>query len=87
VHTALQQFAGIGPLGASIFCREVQGQWDELYPYADDRVMETARELGLGETPESLSAHVDGIDGYVRLVAALVRCRLAGAVQEVASVR
>ena len=33
-HQLLQQFSGIGPVGADIFLREVQPVWDETYPYA-----------------------------------------------------
>lgn len=34
-HQLLQQFSGIGPVGADIFLREVQLVWDEGYPYAE----------------------------------------------------
>lgn len=32
----LQQLTGIGPAGAAIFCREVQGAWGDLAPYVDE---------------------------------------------------
>ncbi|MEX0803886.1 MAG: hypothetical protein WD688_11300 [Candidatus Binatia bacterium] len=41
-HRLLQQFSGIGPVGADIFLREVQLVW-ETYPYADKRVIQSAR--------------------------------------------
>ena len=31
----LEEFKGIGDVGADIFMREVQLVWDELYPFAD----------------------------------------------------
>lgn len=74
----LQQFTGIGAVGASIFSREVQAVWDEMFPYADDRALDVASSLGLGSDAESLRGHVDGAEELVRLVAALVRSGLAG---------
>jgi endonuclease III len=71
----LLEFKGIGPLGADIFLREVQGVWEEVYPYADERVLEAAGKLGLGKDAESLSQLVDR-EEFVRLVAALVRVEL-----------
>lgn len=38
----LKEFKGIGDVGANIFFREVQLAWPELYPFADDRILETA---------------------------------------------
>ena len=35
VREAVQAFTGIGPLGADIFCREVQAVWPSLRPFAD----------------------------------------------------
>lgn len=73
----LQDFAGIGPLGAAIFAREVQATWPELYPFADDRVVTAARGLGLEADAVKLSCLVSGRSEFTRLVAALVRCSLA----------
>jgi endonuclease III len=73
----LQEFKGIGPVGANIFLREVQGVWDEVYPFADNRVLLAARELDLGSDPRSLSKLVDRHE-FVRLVAALIRVQLRG---------
>lgn len=72
----LQQFKGIGPVGAAIFCREVQAVWQELYPFADMRSLRAAEALGLGKDPKSLAALVKR-DELPRLVAALVRADLA----------
>jgi endonuclease III len=33
---ALQRFKGIGPAGAAIFLREVQGVWPDVAPYVDE---------------------------------------------------
>jgi endonuclease III len=73
----LQRFTGIGSVGASIFSREVQAVWDEMLPYADDRALEVARDLGLGSDAEALRGQVDDADKLTRLVAALVRSGLA----------
>ncbi len=73
----LQDFTGIGQVGASIFSREVQLVWDEQYPYADDRALESAERLGLGSDVAALERHTDGAELFTRLVAALVRSGLA----------
>lgn len=74
----LQEFSGIGPLGASIFAREAQVVWPELYPYADERALRTAERLGLPADANALAALVPDPLTFARLVAALVRCGLAG---------
>jgi endonuclease III len=71
----LLEFKGIGPVGADIFLREVQGVWEEVYPFADERVLEAAAKLRLGKDAESLSKLVDQED-FVRLVDALIRVEL-----------
>ncbi|MFO7565236.1 MAG: hypothetical protein R6X02_21510 [Enhygromyxa sp.] len=81
-HELLQDFSGIGPVGADIFLREVQLVWDEVYPFADARVLEAARELGLGGDPRSLSRLVDRAD-FARLTSALIRVDLAHAYEQV----
>lgn len=72
----LQEFKGIGELGASIFLREVQGVWDEVYPFADDRVLEEAARRGLPKTAAGLAHYVNQED-FPRLVAALLRAKTA----------
>lgn len=74
-HRLLTEFKGIGDVGADVFCREVQGAWDELYPFADDRVLGTARELGLPADATGL-AELASRQDFPRLVAALVRVGL-----------
>ncbi len=71
----LVQFKGIGPVGANIFLREVQLAWDEVYPFADDRVLRAARQLGLGADIHSLAKLVSRRD-FARLAAALIRTEL-----------
>lgn len=75
VENALQQFPGIGPTGASIFCREVQGVWPDLAPYLDGRATRGADRLGLPTAAERLAGLVDGRD-LPRFAAALVAASL-----------
>lgn len=81
-HRLLQQFKGIGKVGAEIFLREVQGIWEEAFPYADSRVTGAAKKIGLHADPRALARLVDRED-FPRFVAALVRIDLAGAREEV----
>lgn len=76
VHEAVQRFSGIGPVGADVFCREVQAVWPALRPFADDRVTAAATSLHLPATPEGL-AELAGTDDLSVLGAALVRCSIA----------
>lgn len=78
----LKEFKGIGDVGVDIFFREVQVAWDELYPFADDRTLDTAGELELPESAQEL-AELAGKQDYPRLVAALVRLNIAGDPQEI----
>lgn len=78
----LMEFKGIGPVGADIFLREVQGVWDEVYPYADDRVLSAAHRLDLGRHARDLAA-LTSRARFPALVAALVRVDLADAFDEV----
>jgi endonuclease III len=78
----LQQFSGIGEVGADIFLREVQAVWPEAYPYVDRRVRSGARRLGLSEDPKHLSKLVSR-EHFVPLADALVRFDLTrGRAQE-----
>ncbi|MGH6849653.1 MAG: hypothetical protein ACREDD_04255 [Methylocella sp.] len=81
-HRLIQQFTGIGPVGADIFCREMQIAWQELYPFADAMALDTARRLRLGDNARHLSTLVER-DDFPRLIAALVRTHLAGDYAEV----
>lgn len=72
----LQEFNGIGPVGADIFLREVQLIWDEAYPYADGKVLDAAAELGLPRDVRRLSELVERQD-FTRFAAGLIRTALA----------
>ncbi|HEY6739554.1 MAG TPA: endonuclease [Actinopolymorphaceae bacterium] len=76
VTNLLQEIPGIGPTGAAIFCREVQGVWPDLAPYVDERTAEGAERLGLPRAPERLRGLVDA-SAWPRLVAACVRASLS----------
>jgi endonuclease III len=85
----LQEFKGIGPTGADIFCREAQTAWPELYPFADKKALGAAQQLGLGKDAKALANVVEQRD-FPRLVAALIRTSLAkdtDAIVEQASAR
>ncbi len=71
----LTDVPGIGPTGADIFCREVQGVWPELAPYVDRRAADGAARVGLPRTPARLASYVSAQD-FPRLVAACVRATL-----------
>jgi hypothetical protein len=72
VEQALQRFKGIGPAGAAIFCREVQGVWTDLAPYVDKLAADGARRLGLPTSADRLADLVSRRD-LPRLVAGCVR--------------
>ncbi|MFF9473449.1 endonuclease [Streptomyces roseolus] len=72
----LREVPRIGPVGADIFCREVQAVWPWLRPYFDDRACRTAQELGLPHTPRGLGDLVPPED-HASLAAALVRVGLS----------
>ncbi|MGK5640990.1 endonuclease [Streptomyces sp. URMC 126] len=77
----LQEVPGLGPAGASIFLREVQGVWPELLPYLDDKALQGAARLGLPRRPDALARLVDP-EETPALAAALVRAALDRAVVE-----
>lgn len=70
----LTEFPGIGPTGAEIFIREVQGVWPEYQPSVDAKVSAGARALHL--QPESIGRLAPARD-LPRLTSALVRVSLA----------
>ena len=75
IRQLLQEFRGIGPTGAEIFCREAQGIWPELRPAFDRRALDGAREADLPGDPRRLATLVEPPD-LPRLAAALVRTTL-----------
>jgi len=74
-RTLLKACKGIGDVGADIFCREAQLAWEELYPFAGRKALETARRLGLGDDAVALATLVDRRD-LPRLLSGLVRVGL-----------
>ncbi|OCF57926.1 hypothetical protein L486_03949 [Kwoniella mangroviensis CBS 10435] len=47
VGDMLSTIKGIGPIGVSIFLRRIQLQWNEVYPYVDQRCLSAAKSIGL----------------------------------------
>lgn len=76
-RTLLKEFKGIGEVGVNIFFREVQLAWPELYPFADSRILETAKELRLPADARKLAGLVRRRRDFVRLVSALMQVRLS----------
>jgi hypothetical protein len=70
----LTEFPGIGPTGAAIFTREVQGIWTEYRPAVDAKV--TAGATALHLSPASIPSLVPPAD-IPKLTSALVRASLA----------
>jgi hypothetical protein len=68
----LQEVKGIGPTGAAVFLREVQGVWPWLQPYLDERARAGARRIGLPDDDRRLGALV-APDDLARFAAGLVR--------------
>src|SRR5699024_10443115 len=73
LSAALREFPGIGPAGAAIFLREVQGVWTDIPPQLDERTLDGARRLGL---PTSRLAECVDREDLPRLAAACVRATL-----------
>jgi len=71
----LQQFKGIGPVGAGIFCRDAQAVWPDVAPFVDDLAADGAAKLGLPRSADRLSALVSAAD-FPRLLAGCVRSAL-----------
>lgn len=71
----LQQVPGLGPTGAAIFLREVQGLWPEAAPYVDAKVVQGAGRVDLPKDPARL-ARLVGEPELPLFTAALVRCAL-----------
>lgn len=73
----LQEFKGIGAVGADIFFREAQLAWKEDFPFADAKALKAAAELGLGKDAGDLARAVERRADLPRLLAALVAARRA----------
>jgi hypothetical protein len=72
----LKEVKGLGEVGVDIFFREAQVAWEELFPFVDRRAAQAAHRLGLDADPEALAGDLDP-EAFARLMAALVRTRLA----------
>ncbi|MFD8425026.1 endonuclease [Streptomyces sp. NPDC059466] len=72
---ALMDTPGIGPTGADIFLRAVQGVWPEFAPYFDDKALDGARRLGLPASPGKLGGLARS-DDMPRLADGLVHAAL-----------
>ena len=84
VAELLTEFPGIGPSGADIFLREVQAAWPQVAPFADQRVLDGAAELGLPRDVGQLAALAGSRRRLAQLAAALIRVSGGrGRVQEV----
>ncbi|MGC5256537.1 endonuclease [Gordonia sp. DT218] len=70
----LQEFTGIGPVGADVFLREVQSVWEWVAPYFDKRALAVTADLGLPDDSADLARLADGRPAV--LAAALVRASL-----------
>lgn len=78
----LKEFKGIGDVGADIFFREVQTAWNEVYPFADRKALDAARELGLPTSADGLAELVDRRE-LPRLLSALVHASLANETDDI----
>lgn len=72
LREALQEFPRVGPVGADIFCREVQAVWPAVRPFFDSKALAGAETLGLPEDPDALGSLVPGAR-LAALAAALSR--------------
>jgi hypothetical protein len=77
IEKTLTSFPGIGPVGASIFLREVQETWPSVAPYTDARVLAGAVRVGLPPDRDELARLLSRSGHPARLAAALVRVSLS----------
>jgi hypothetical protein len=77
IASLLTEFPGVGPTGASIFLREVQGVWPTLAPYVDAATTSGAHRVRLPADRESLARLLSDSGQPARLAAALVRVSLS----------
>lgn len=75
LRAMLREVPRLGPVGADIFCREVQQVWPEFRPYLDRKATDGAGRIGLPEDSGRLAGLVSD-DELARLSAALVRVAL-----------
>ncbi|ORX35424.1 hypothetical protein BD324DRAFT_632777 [Kockovaella imperatae] len=86
VVDTLTDIKGIGPGGAAIFLRRAQIDWQEVFPFADDRSLKAAMQFKLIKEGEGAKELADTVQGdrkkYVRLVDTLVGLELEKKVDE-----
>ncbi|NCC21566.1 MAG: hypothetical protein EOM26_03790 [Alphaproteobacteria bacterium] len=82
IHDALQEFNGVGDVGADIFCREAQDVWDGLYPFLDDTARDSAQKFGLPPDAEELTMYAKKGD-YPLLMTGLVRATLQNDIEDI----
>ena len=89
IASRLTEFPAVGPVGASIFLREVQDTWPAVVPYVDAKVTSGAHRVRLPGDRESLAGLLADSGQPARLAAALVRVSLSqrAASEVTASVR
>jgi hypothetical protein len=89
ITARLTEFPGVGPVGASIFIREIQEVWPSVAPYADAKVTSGAHRVRLPADRETLAGLLAASGQPARLAAALVRVSLSqrAASEVTASVR
>ena len=75
LRSMLEEFPGIGPVGADIYCREAQAVWPWLRPYVDDRALDGAQRVGLPRDAAKLARLVDD-NQLADFAAGLVRITL-----------
>ena len=75
-RSLLDQFKGVGDVAVNIFFREAQLAWPELFPFADEKALASAKKLGLPADSKKLAALVRSRRDFVRVVSALVRVQL-----------
>lgn len=82
----LTQIKGIGPGVAAIFLRRVQKDWPEVFPFADDRSLQAAVQLGLIKEKQGADELAKTVDGdrkkFVKLLDVLVGLNLEKKIDE-----
>jgi hypothetical protein len=89
VTDTLTKIKGIGPGVAAIFLRRVQGDWEEVYPFIDEKGLKAANTFGLVGESDGADILAGKIDGkgeegrrrFVRLVDTLVGLQLEKATE------
>jgi hypothetical protein len=77
IASLLTEFPGLGPIGASIFLREIQDAWPAVAPYVDGRVTSGAGRVGLPVSAAELARILSSGGQPARVAAALVRVSMS----------